>query len=43
MFQNDGQYHVIMSYDVVCRLYQGCTYTGIDIGIGAYTHGIGTV
>jgi len=22
---------------------QGCTYTGIDIGIGAYTNGIGTV
>ena len=23
--------------------HQGCTYTGIGIGIGAYTHGIGTV
>ena len=22
---------------------QGCTYTGIGIDIGAYTHGIGTV
>ena len=35
---------------VVCQLeetckgpLQGCTYTGIGIGIGAFTHGMGTV
>jgi len=34
-----------VSDDKVLPIDQGCTYTGIgiSIGIGAYTHGIGTV